>query len=178
VANETGKCVLILEEINTLTPQVQKILNGVLDFRKRVEVPECETVFELAKGAKLWVVGTMNTAGYGGIYQLNEDLKSRFQILRVDYPKEEVETSIVTEYIERLGISVSGKILKGVLTLAKETRQESMDYALSTRDVVALVNAISYAGLETALQLTSGKFEDSSLATFKARVTSIFGVKL
>ena len=33
IANETGRCILILEEINALSPQMQKVLNAPLDFR-------------------------------------------------------------------------------------------------------------------------------------------------
>jgi len=67
VANEVGKCILSLEEVNALTPQMQKALNPVSDFRRKVELPEIGKVFELEGDAKLWVVGSMNTSVYGGV---------------------------------------------------------------------------------------------------------------
>src|SRR6185295_11613591 len=51
VANETGFCILVLEEINGLSPTMQKVLNPLTDFRKRIELPEIKKVFELVPNA-------------------------------------------------------------------------------------------------------------------------------
>ena len=79
VANEVGRCILLFEELNALTPQVQKQLNAVTDFRKMVSMPHIGKTYTLRKDAHIWVVGTMNPSVYGGTYDLNEDLKSRFE---------------------------------------------------------------------------------------------------
>jgi len=172
VANETGFCILCLEEVNALSPQMQKILNSTTDFRKRIEVPEAQRVFELKQGAKLWVVGTMNTAVYGGVYALNEDLKSRFRMVPLDYPSN--ESDIVASEMRDRQIQVDPTIVRKVLTLAAETRQKSVEYALSPRDVVQIVEDISLVGVKDALWIASGKFDDQDRKFFQDRVWDNF----
>lgn len=176
IANETGYCILNLEEINALSPQMQKLLNSSTDFRQRIEVPECERVFELKPGAKLWVTGSMNTAVYGGVYQLNEDLKSRVRMIPLDYPSDERE--IVDSELRDKRITVDESIIKKVLTLAVETRQKQIEYALSPRDVVQILEDISWVGPERAFWIASGKFDDQDRKFFQDRVWTTFGFLL
>lgn len=178
IANETGKCILVLEEINALSPQMQKVLNAPLDFRRRIEVPECKRVFKLEGDAKLWIVGSMNTAVYGGVYELNEDLKSRVRLVPLDYPKTEDERKIIDAIVSAQSVKVDKKVVDGVLTLSHETRQKSLDYALSTRDVVQVLEDATQVGLEKALWLVTGKFDGEDRATIIERIGSIFGIKL
>lgn len=176
VANEAGHCVLILEEINALSPQMQKVLNSTTDFRRTIEVPEARCIFKLKSGAKLWVVGSMNTSAYGGVYSLNEDLKSRFRMLPVEYPKLTDEREIVTEVLSKKNITVEKVVLDKVFTFAKETRQNATDYSLSTRDVVQIAEDIQLVGLNKALLLALGKFEGSDREMLFERIRSIFGL--
>ena len=174
IANEVGNCVLCLEEINALTPSVQKMLNPIGDYRRRMDVAECKKVFQLEPNAKLWLCGTMNTSVYGGVYTLNEDLKSRFRMLPVDYPSKGNETHILKKVLP----SVDKTLVKDLLTLAHETRQKSTAYALSTRDIIQIAEDAASCDIQTSLLLASGKFEDSDRDYFKARVKSIFGIIL
>jgi nitric oxide reductase NorQ protein len=176
VANEAGHCVLILEEINALSPQMQKVLNSTTDFRKTIEVPEARRIFKLNPEAKLWVVGSMNTSAYGGVYSLNEDLKSRFRMLPVEYPKLTDERNVVTTVLSARSISVEKAVLDKVFTFAKETRQNATDYSLSTRDVVQIAEDIHLVGLNKALLLAMGKFEGSDREMLFERIRSIFGL--
>jgi len=178
IANEKGSCVLCFEEINSLTPQCQKLLNSLCDFHRRIEVPTAQRVFELDSGAKLWVTGTMNTAVYGGVYSLNEDLKSRFNLLPLDYPSLNNEKDLLTKTLNAITQSVGAKIFGAVLRLANETRQGVFDYALSTRDVVQILSNIDAVGLKPAMWIASGKFEDKDRETFKERAKSHFGVQI
>ena len=178
IANETGRCILILEEINALSPQMQKVLNAPLDFRQRIEVPEAGRVFKLDSGAQIWVVGTMNTAVYGGVYELNEDLKSRVRLMPLDYPDVAAESKIIDGILQGSGLKVDPKMVQGVLTLAHETRQKSLDYALSTRDVVQILEDSTLVGPEKALWLATGKFEDNDRETITERIESIFGIQV
>lgn len=174
IAREHGSAILLLEEINSLSPQAQKILNPVADFRRRVEVPEARKVFDL-NGDKLWVVGTMNSACYGGVYELNEDLKSRFAILPLNYPTEEHERAILEGHLG----AAAGKyatLIESALLLAKETRQRTFQYALSPRDLVQFLGAVGDLGLEQALWILSGKFEDADRLQYFERAKSIFDV--
>jgi MoxR-like ATPase len=174
IANEVGKCVLCLEEINALTPQMQKVLNPVGDFRRKVEVPECQRVFRLNPKARLWICGTMNTSVYGGVYELNEDLRSRFRILPVSYPGQGKELGIIQQVLGTLSPDEK-KLTNNLLTLAHETRQKALAYALSTRDIIQMVVDARTCGLKAALWLASGKFEGQERDYYKTRVGSIFG---
>ena len=176
IANDTGKCILCMEEVNALTPQMQKVLNAPLDWRQRIEVPEARKVFQLKKDAKIWFTGTMNTAVYGGVYQLNEDLKSRLRIIALDYPKPSREKDVVKAVINGLSKKLDQKMIDKVILLAHETRQKALDYSLSTRDVVQLLEDIAAIDLERALRIVLGKFDDSDRDTVRERITSIFGV--
>lgn len=174
IANEVGSCILVLEEINALSPQMQKVLNPLSDFRKRIEVPECGKVFSLRPGAKLWVVGTMNTSAYGGVYALNEDLKSRFRMLSLGYPTSEAEAKIVQAQIP----NADPMLVKRVMLLAQETRQKSLEYALSPRDIIQIVEDAQVIGISKALRIALGKFENDDQTTVRQRIQSIFGVNL
>jgi MoxR-like ATPase len=174
IANEVGRCILVLEEINALTPQMQKVLNAPADWRQRIEVPEARKVFCLKPGCKVWISGTMNTAVYGGVYQLNEDLKSRFRLIPLGYPKPTEEKKIVQEVLSTSMLDTS--VIDRVITLAHETRQQSLEYALSTRDVVQLLEDIADMDLKRALRIVLGKFDDTDRDTVVERVNSIFGV--
>jgi nitric oxide reductase NorQ protein len=178
IANEVGQCILVFEEINALTPQMQKVLNAVADWRQSVEVPEARRAFRLKPGAKLWVVGTMNTAVYGGVHALNEDLKSRFRLIATDYPKPAAEKATVLEVLDVKAKKIDEKFVDKALLLAHETRQKSLDYMLSTRDIVQFIEDIAYLGLELACRVLVGKFEDADRDTVQERIMSIFpGVK-
>jgi MoxR-like ATPase len=171
IANETGFCILNFEEINALSQTMQKILNPVTDFRRRIEVAECKRVFELKKGAKLWVTASMNTSGYGGVYQLNEDLKSRLRIIPLTYPTEEKG---IIDSIFSGRKAPDGNVVTKVMTLATETRQKSMEYALSPRDVIQILEDSMLVGIEDALWFASGKFEDADRKFFTDAVWRIF----
>jgi len=174
IANEVGKCILTFEEINALTPQMQKVLNAPADWRERIEVPEARKVFRLTGGAKIWITGTMNTAVYGGVYQLNEDLKSRFRLIPLGYPKPSDEKKIINGVL--VGAGLDPTVIDRVITLAHETRQQSLEYALSTRDVVQLLEDIADMDLKRALRIVLGKFDDTDRDVVVERVNSIFGV--
>jgi MoxR-like ATPase len=176
IANEQGYCVLIFEEINALIPQSQKVLNGATDFRRSIDVPECKRVFRLRPDAKLWIVGTMNSSAYGGVYPLNDDLKSRFRILPFDYPKKEDEQKILSEVLNRAKIPFDPAFLTKLLTLARETRAGAIEYALSTRDLLQMIEDVHRVGLHRALWIATGKFEGSDRDTILKRIESLFAI--
>jgi MoxR-like ATPase len=188
--NKSKACILNFEELNALSPQAQKLLNSVLDFRRRVDVPEAGATYELDDGCTVWPVGSMNTAGYGGIHQLNEDLVSRIELALVDYPgpddeRQMLESTLPTTVLlnaQKMLSANTGKVtyLDAFLTLAKATRgAKGFDYALSPRDVVSQLTVFEAAGLVPTLQLTLGKFEGEYRTTLYKHMQSIFpGLKL
>tara|TARA_Y100000034_G_C6903417_1_gene418535 strand:- start:1226 stop:2656 length:1431 start_codon:yes stop_codon:yes gene_type:complete len=83
VANKNGKAILFLDEIAALSPQVQKLLNPMTDFRKEIIVPEIGWRCFLNSGKQLLVIGAANpwwNPSYRGQNPLNPDLRSRFSI--------------------------------------------------------------------------------------------------
>jgi MoxR-like ATPase len=194
-ANEYGRAILLLEELSALTPQVQKQLNAVTDFRRQCSMPFLGKTYKLKKDAFLWVVGTMNPSVYGGTYDLNEDLKSRFEEVDLTYPEAGQEkqvlqlackhllgTKMPTPYRTLDGgqardiTNLDDTILNFLIKLAGETRQQATGYALSTRDLVRVVETVGLLGLEKALQLVLCKFEgEEDKGTMRKRISSIFG---
>lgn len=172
VANECGECILLFEEINALTPQVQKSLNAIGDFRKACSMPAIKRTYRLEQGKKLWIVGTMNPSVYGGTYDLNEDLKSRFEELEVTYPEAGLEKGVL---VSNCGNAVTDDILNKVIRLGKETRTGQFAYKLSTRDLVSLVRTIARTDLAIAVQLIACKFEGEDRDNILKRIGSIFG---
>jgi len=174
IANEVGQCILVLEEINALTPQCQKVLNPLTDFHRRVEVTEALKVFKLEKKAKLWIVGTMNFSVYGGVYALNEDLKSRFRMVPTTYPKRVQEVEILDELLGDNSFELPEGTSQRLVLLAHMTRQGALEYALSTRDLFQIAEDSVRLGVEKALWLATGKFEGDDVTAFQRQVESIF----
>lgn len=185
IANKMGAAVLVFEEINALTPQMQKTINQLTDWRKHVYIPEIGKKYSLKNNAKLLVAATMNTSSYAGVHELNEDLKSRFREMTMDYPKESKEKEIVNHIVRE----VPGRLLDKILTLARETRlaaenPESLSYALSTRDVIMLLELYNeyrkrfgdFRALKEILHSVIDRYEDrAERLTIRKRISSIFG---
>lgn len=174
LANQTGACILLFEEINALAPQCQKIVNPLTDFRGKIEVPEIGTSYSIA--GKLWVVGTMNFSNYGGVFELNEDLKSRFRVIPVDAPEESDTLNI----LQMLFPSRPADYLKLFVRLMHDTQKSvEISYVLSIRDIVQLLEDIELFEDEDApFFVLLGKFEAEERKFVKQRVSSIFGVTL
>ena len=178
VANETGACVLILEEINTLRPEMHSALFSVADFRRAVEAPFLGKTFKVNKGCQFWIVGTMNP-GYGGTYTLNEALQSRFNFAEVSYMEEKTEARLLEAQFPSGLVAVGERrIVSRLLTLAQESRTGEWDYALSTRDLCYLVRLIGRVGTERMLRILEAKFEPDHRDNIRARIQSIFGINI
>jgi len=177
IANEYGRAILVFEEVNALTPQIQKQLNSLLDFRKNVDIAQLSRSFSLRKDAFLWVVGTMNPSVYGGTYELNEDLRSRWVEMDLAYPNKTQERAIIDANIPFSGQGQKAdwdKMVNACIKLGNETRTGDTQYALSSRDLVTLVRLMRDVGAEQALQLLVCKFEGDDRNTVTSRVTSNF----
>jgi len=186
VANQKGAAMLVLEEINALTPQQQKVLNQLLDWRRHVYIPEIGKTYRLKEGVKFLIAATMNPSTYGGVFELNEDLKSRFAEYVFFYPSKEDEKKILNE----VTVNLDDQLKEKLILLASETRagvnRGELSYALSTRDLVMFANVynsyLKVFGNETfalkyALKVTVvNRYTDKQeIETIKARIVSIFG---
>lgn len=85
IANKhnSKQCVLVLDEINTMDNNVQKILNTNLDFRSGINIPLVNRQYRLNNDSKIIVVATMNPSSYSGTYPLNLELNSRFDFKEI-----------------------------------------------------------------------------------------------
>lgn len=169
VANECGRAILVLEEINALTPERQKELNSVTDFRKKLELPELSWKLELREGAKLFVAGTLNPSVYGGTYDMNEDLKSRFLEIDVPYPRPEDEAQILLHFYP----NVDSDFVRWSIAIAEESRQSTTQYSLSTRDLLDIIKVYLRSDARLALKMLAAKFSPEDRKFITSRIHDI-----
>lgn len=194
LANTYGQAMIVFEEINALTPNMQKVLNQLFDWRNHVYVPEIGQTFKLKEGCKLGIAATCNPSTYGGTFELNEDLLSRLTIYKIGYPTKNTEVSILEQLFDSQSESVS-TYLDCFAALAGETRngynRNEFSYALSTRDIVQmLTNFLSYKeefsqmlncddpeldALELVKHTFLSKYNAAEKETLETRWKSIFG---
>ena len=132
IANEKGTCILHLDELNALEPELQKLLNPLLDDRRHITANGKQ--FKLNDDAKLIVIATMNPSTYAGTSPLNEDLRSRFVGQVWDYPKQ----SHLEKVIDWTDIPIT-TIKKPILQLAQDSFnykvRGDVEYVLTIRDL-------------------------------------------
>ena len=176
-ANEVGACVLVLEEINALRPAVQSVVFPIADYRKSVEASFLGRKFELAPGALLWVLGTMNP-GYSGTYQLSEALRSRFDFVEILYMSEEKERELLENSFTSPPAVEERRVVARLQQFAAESRTHDWDYALSSRDLVSVIHKCEKVGLPKALKILANKFDPEHAGSISARIQSIFAIDL
>lgn len=182
VANQEGACVLVLEEINALSPRTQKALNSVTDYRKEVQLSGIGKTFRIAKDAQFWVVGTANP-NYAGTYDINEDLISRFTLVDIGYMPEELEVAALMrsfeQYMDRKPAAADRVAVKRLVALAAYTRTGTVKYALSTRELDSVIRSWADLGdLGMALRELQAKYDADARPTFQAQVQTTFDLNL
>ena len=85
---------LYIDEINMAKPETLPILNGVLDYRRRITNPFTQEVVAAKEG--FGVIAAINE-GYVGTVPLNEALKNRFVVIDVPYVQNEKLKQVLTE---------------------------------------------------------------------------------
>jgi MoxR-like ATPase len=88
-ALETPGAILEFDEINTLKPEVAKILNSLFDHDRALFMGEDRQVVRAAD--EVILVGLQNPQHYMGVKPLAETIKSRARIMEVAYPPFEKE---------------------------------------------------------------------------------------
>jgi hypothetical protein len=177
VANDCGFAILLLEELNALSSQVQKMLNPILDFRKKLEIPELSLRAELLQSSRLVTIATTNPTGYGGLYDLNEDLKSRFIEIEVPYASPSAEKQILKAMAPK-GFNIEDTTYDYFVNIARETRQGQTKYALSTRDLVQFLEVLVRIGWANTLFLMAQKFSGPDRELVIDRIKDITGVNV
>lgn len=98
-ALETPGAILEFDEINTLRPEVAKILNSLFDHDRAIYLGEDLQVVKAEKEVVL--VGLENPQHYMGVKPLAETIKSRARIMEATYPpfeKEKANPNESTQY--------------------------------------------------------------------------------
>ena len=182
LANMSKVAVLCLEEVGSLPPAMQKLLNPLLDWRCGLFVDALNKSFRLNKDARLIVFATTNPSSSGGVFELNHDLKSRFAIWNWDYPSMQDEARLVNSY------GVPADFVDGLLRLATESRalekKGNIDYGISTRDIADAFDmyrsydrtpGIDPKQLVLELKIIGNYDDEDHADTIKSRIESIFG---
>ena len=143
-ANEHGIAILLLDEVNGLAPEAQKLVNPLLDGRNMVKYGDIEA--KIYNGKKLIVIGTMNElqSGYNGINPLNIDLERRFKYTFIlPYPNQDDEFKIINEMV---GEDVDSDVIKAAIKLANHTRgRDEYEWSgppISTPMLIAFISAL------------------------------------
>lgn len=182
LANKCHAAVLCLEEVGSLPPAMQKLLNPLLDWRCGMYVEALNKTFQLDKYSSLIIFATTNPSSNGGIFELNHDLKSRFAIWNWDYPSTLDESKLVNSH------GVPNDFVEGLLRLASETRalekKGNIDYGISTRDISDAfdmyrsydrISGVDAKQLVMELKILGNYDNEDHLNTIKSRIESIFG---
>lgn len=175
-ANEAGVCVLALEEFSSLNSRAQKLFNPLLDKTNMVLLPGLGKVARIKPGCHLLIIATMNPSSYGGVFALNADIRSRLREQYVDYPtmnQEESILSTICPYASNLHITKA-------CAFANDNRKGKIDYKVSTRDLVTMLEDIESFGSDVgrAILPIANKFEGTDKKTMVDRLNAQFSVKL
>lgn len=186
MANEVGCCFLLVEEVSALTPGSQKMFNAMTDWRQGIYIPQIGQFINLLPGRRVIIIATMNPSAYGGVYTLNDDLRSRFDEYEIQIPSMANEMRI----LKTVCPYAPGGLIEKVCQVAKETRTDETEYKLSTRDLQhfvenwhklggdfatdALGNAVPNDGGKIALALIANKFEGEDRRFIIDRVKAVF----
>jgi len=87
-ALQTPGAVIYFDEINTLPAGMVKLFNPLFDYRRYLTLPTGEVI---KAHKEVILVGGMNPQNYLGVSELPQDIKSRADILFIDYPPFEEE---------------------------------------------------------------------------------------
>jgi MoxR-like ATPase len=176
LANEVGTAVLVLEELSALPPGSQKACNRMTDWRKGIYLAPVGKMYALQPGKNLIIMATMNPSAYAGVYSINQDLRSRFGEEKLPQPSRSQMERILQEVCPWADV----ELIKKTTQLVEETRTDALEYSLSTRDIVQLLQKVHRKNgkVEDPLRQVVYKFEDSEAATVADRVDAIFATRL
>lgn len=87
-ALQTPGAVIYFDEINTLPASMIKLFNPLFDYRRYLALPTGEVI---KAHREVILVGGMNPQNYLGVSELPQDIKSRADIIFIDYPPFEDE---------------------------------------------------------------------------------------
>ncbi len=191
IAGESIECanqnpnghILVIEEGNQPRGEIQKLFNGLLDFRRSVYIAELGRYVRLRKGAKLFVVMTLNPAGDG--YSGNEIEKSvddRFGFQwKWSYPTIEECKKILGSYLDDVPKDFQNKIFKLVLEVQNLIKEGKVSDDISPRQQKSIFQSYKalkdIEGFEKMVlegSVLRQSMDDDERDLIKSRMESIF----
>lgn len=151
--------ILYIDEINMAKPETLPILNGVLDYRRKLTNPFTGEVVNAAPGFN--VIAAINV-GYIGTLPMNEALKNRFVVIQVDYIDGDILSDIIKQQSQLSDDIMIQKIIKFNEDLRTMTKQGQIsEEAASIRALIDLSDLATIMPIERAIQRTIiDKLED------------------
>jgi MoxR-like ATPase len=158
---------LYLDEVNMMAERVTSSLHPVCDYRRMfvnnrraIKVPNDGFMPEVVKASDdLWIVGTMNPAGYRGAGALNEAFTNRFAWLPWNYD-EDVEAQLIP--------SPTVRLLGQAMRLARSER--AITTPVGTAALQRLCDDAVRFGVDTALWSFYAMFQPNEKGKVEAIV--------
>ena len=128
---------LYLDEINSAEADVLLRLDEALDDRRQIALKE--STGEIIKAKENWfVVATINPLTHSGTKELPPQILSRFPVrIRLEYPPEDIELTIVKKYVSGDHESELVQGIKLANTLRQAAAVEELFYSPSLRETIA-----------------------------------------
>ena len=178
-------CLLIKEEGNMPRGEIQKLDNGLLDYRRSFYVPELGKYMRLKKGAKLVIILTMNPAGDG--YAGNELEKSVADRYGIKWEKKFPTIEQCMEIAKPHIVGIPDKFVKGIMKLTLEVqnlaKEDKLTNVISPRNHKDIFKAWKvFKGLKNHEELVIEKSvlgiwqsDETEQELVRSRIESIFG---
>ncbi|HJG68154.1 MoxR family ATPase [Staphylococcus cohnii] len=151
--------ILYIDEINMAKPETLPILNGVLDYRRKLTNPFTGEIINAAPGFN--VIAAINE-GYIGTLPMNEALKNRFVVIQVDYIDGDILSDVIKNQSQLSDDKTIQKIINFNEDLRTMTKQGQIsEEAASIRALIDLSDLATVMPIERAIKRTIiDKLED------------------
>ena len=151
--------ILYIDEINMAKQETLPILNGVLDYRRKLTNPFTGEVINAAPGFN--VIAAINE-GYIGTLPMNEALKNRFIVIQVDYIDGDILSDVIKDQSQLADDTTIKKIINFNEDLRTMTKQGQIsEEAASIRALIDLSDLATVMPIERAIKRTIiDKLED------------------
>lgn len=151
--------ILYIDEINMAKPETLPVLNGVLDYRRKLTNPFTGEVINAAPGFN--VIAAINE-GYIGTLPMNEALKNRFVVIQVDYIDGNILGDVIRQQSQLQDEKLITQIIKFNEDLRTMTKQGQIsEEAASIRALIDLSDLATVMPIERAIKRTIiDKLED------------------
>ena len=137
----SGVCVLNLDEVNTMTPDQQKILNEYTDFDRGITVPQINRHYKLKPGKKILLAMTCNNGNYAGTYELNREFLSRIIVQQWDQLPDAMLSKLMKE--KNIDKNVVTFTLTFKTKLEHAVKNDNLEQAIDGREIMKFCESIN-----------------------------------